>query len=1273
MTRRGKIIAAVAASLILLVAGLFYTLLASEAGLNWLVGRINAQVPGELTFGSVRGTLGGPIQIDDVRFRNEDVEVRVQNIALDWNLWGLFAGVLRVNHLVVDGVDVIGGPAKADHVPVVLPEIRIPIRLSVGEFTVNRLHIVPAPDAPAIEIDIIDFEGSMFASKLDIDQLEVEAPMGAISTAGSVKLSGQYPLALEVVWSTRTDSQQVRGRGTLGGDLGRLLVDQSVEVPVQVRASGALINVLDTPQWDVKIEAQKFEPKSVVADWPLGPADVTLAIRGDEKQNTAQVQLRSSHSVTGPFELAARVAYANQRVSISEATIKLTDSDTRIDVRGDVALDSSATSPLQSMQFSGTWQQLRWPLRGPNIVMSKNGAFQVSGNAAQYAFQIDAPLVGESVPSGVWKIRGTGDSKKIELTDVQIAALNGQLHASGVAQWAPSVAWKLDVDGNRLDPGAQWPEWPGQLALKVHHEGALVNEKLQGRIVVQKGEGRIRDYPVALQLDVRLDGEDARLDRALLTTGEGKLVARGGVSRNWNLDVDFQAPKLAALFPELRGAAEANISLRGPRQQPRAEIHLSGDDIGLGKTTLERIKGDAVLDWNTDAPSSLKLTTGHVSTQALQFDSITVTGNGTLARHQLAAEMVVDEGGSTWEIRGGLAQKIWTGELLRAEMAHPRIGTWTLKQPVRVRAESQRVSLDRACWQRQDDQLCLAANWNANEASSAEVDIEQLPIQMLRPYLPERMAVAGRVSGKVRARYIPSTHALDAEIALATGSGELLLTDIAEDSMRIEYRRIEFNARANADGLSAATRFDLGPLGAAEGQVNLSGWRLDADMDKQALSGTLKAQVNDVGVVSRLVPALDDARGTVQANFLLGGTLSNPTLTGSAKLQNGGVAIPQIGIKLNKIVMEAHNTPENVIEFSAHAESGPGYIDVRGEFVPDKERGWPLLVEITGKNFEAVNLPEAWVLASPDLQLQIVKRRIDFNGVLAIPEARYAARDTSSAITPSSDVVVVGKETESTREEKWQIYSAVRFVFGDKVTFNGFGLKGKVRGEVVALEEPKKLTTGYGELQIVDATFNAYKIDLKVTRGRLIFAGGPINNPGIDARAVREAGTIREAAPKDENQQLRESSGIVVGALVRGTLRKLELTLFSDPPRDQADVLSLLLFGVPLGDATTEEGKALFIAASTLRLSGRDDTVRKIGRRFGIEEIRLETGNTPDQAALVLGRYLGPRLYVNYSVGLLSTTANVLRVRYRISDKWTLQSEQSDAESAADLLYTFEH
>ena len=188
----------------------------------------------------------------------------------------------------------------------------------------------------------------------------------------------------------------------------------------------------------------------------------------------------------------------------------------------------------------------------------------------------------------------------------------------------------------------------------------------------------------------------------------------------------------------------------------------------------------------------------------------------------------------------------------------------------------------------------------------------------------------------------------------------------------------------------------------------------------------------------------------------------------------------------------------------------------------------------------------------------------------------------------------------------------------------------------------------------MDGKFSTYNMELTIQKGRLTFAGGPINNPGIDVRAVRVIGDV------------------TAGVQVRGTLKNLQLTLFSEPPKDQADVLSYLLFGVPISGVSTEQGRALFLAATSLRLSGGASLAQKIGNKFGIEEVRLETGNTPQEASLVLGKYLSPKLYINYSYGIFETS-NTLRLRYQLSNKWILQSEAGSTQSGADLLYTFEH
>jgi len=234
----------------------------------------------------------------------------------------------------------------------------------------------------------------------------------------------------------------------------------------------------------------------------------------------------------------------------------------------------------------------------------------------------------------------------------------------------------------------------------------------------------------------------------------------------------------------------------------------------------------------------------------------------------------------------------------------------------------------------------------------------------------------------------------------------------------------------------------------------------------------------------------------------------------------------------------------------------------------------------------------------------------------------------------------------------WDLYSQVRVVVGDKVRFKGFGLTGNITGSVTATDEPEKITTARGELSVTAGKYTAYGRDLDVERGRLIFAGGPIDNPGIDARAVRRVGEV------------------LAGISVRGTLKSPVLTLFSDPPMPQTDILSYLILGQPLQQASTAEGRTLLGAASALTLTGGDRLARDIGARFGFEEVAIQTSGTPGEASLVVGRYLSPKLFIAYSVGLFEQI-NLLRLRYQLNSRWTVQTE-TGTHSGADLLFTIE-
>ena len=93
-------------------------------------------------------------------------------------------------------------------------------------------------------------------------------------------------------------------------------------------------------------------------------------------------------------------------------------------------------------------------------------------------------------------------------------------------------------------------------------------------------------------------------------------------------------------------------------------------------------------------------------------------------------------------------------------------------------------------------------------------------------------------------------------------------------------------------------------------------------------------------------------------------------------------------------------------------------------------------------------------------------------------------------------------------------------------------------------------------------------------------------------------------------------------------------------------------------------------AANSLGLKGGNLVAKKLAARFGLEEARVETTGGLREASLVVGKYLSPRLYVTYGLGLFEPVST-FKIRYLLGREWTLQAEQGVGTSA-DFLYTVE-
>jgi translocation and assembly module TamB len=227
----------------------------------------------------------------------------------------------------------------------------------------------------------------------------------------------------------------------------------------------------------------------------------------------------------------------------------------------------------------------------------------------------------------------------------------------------------------------------------------------------------------------------------------------------------------------------------------------------------------------------------------------------------------------------------------------------------------------------------------------------------------------------------------------------------------------------------------------------------------------------------------------------------------------------------------------------------------------------------------------------------------------------------------------------------------VNLLLGERVTFYGFGFEGQLGGRLRVEDRPGEVSTGTGEITITDGRYRAYGQRLDVNNGRVLFTGGRLDNPGLDVRAKRVV------------------NNITVGLRIRGRLQQPEVELFSDPAMDQSDMLSYLVLGRPFESASGTEGEEMSKAALALGLAGGDTLARQLGDRFGFDQVSIESNNE-DEASLVVGRYLSPKMFVSYGVGLVDSI-NSLNLRYQLADQWHMEAESGQYQGL-DLFFTIE-
>jgi autotransporter translocation and assembly factor TamB len=574
----------------------------------------------------------------------------------------------------------------------------------------------------------------------------------------------------------------------------------------------------------------------------------------------------------------------------------------------------------------------------------------------------------------------------------------------------------------------------------------------------------------------------------------------------------------------------------------------------------------------------------------------------------------------------------------------------------------------------------LEASWRGDAARVASVDpngrspielelegeLREFPLDSI-PALADRQ-IEGPLSGTFSLEGLGKNAKLDvsldgSKVKVGQVRMERLTADVAASDGRVRVHVLggDRTGTAELDFRTAAAwgnRLVPSMPTEAEGRLTAKAFRLEAL--KAALAGAL----NEIG-------------GRLDADLTVKLAPGNNALSGQASIREGVVQLPAVGERFTGIRADVRIEGDRVYLRDAEARGPTGRLTARATARLDglalkaaeahiriKER------EKLPVTLEGAALGDAWgrfaVLYRqtedatevrvdvPSLHVELAEQGdLEVQSLEDVESIRIGARlpDGTFTTLPVQPLEDGGDESESSSPMK------VRIRLGDVEVKKGLMLQVKLGGDLLMTSGEESRMTGRLELKGGKLDVQGKLFD--VERGVITFAGDP-SNPTITA-------TARWDSPV----------GYTVYADYSGDVENGQIKLRSEPPLNQDEITSLLMFGDPEGSVGTGSGNTNS-AATAVGVAG--DTAAK-GINRALSDLtsldvaaRVDTSTGTARPELVV--QISPRVAARVTRAVGEPQAGqppdrtFLTVEFRFTRSWSVSGVVGDhGGSGVDVIW----
>jgi len=188
-----------------------------------------------------------------------------------------------------------------------------------------------------------------------------------------------------------------------------------------------------------------------------------------------------------------------------------------------------------------------------------------------------------------------------------------------------------------------------------------------------------------------------------------------------------------------------------------------------------------------------------------------------------------------------------------------------------------------------------------------------------------------------------------------------------------------------------------------------------------------------------------------------------------------------------------------------------------------------------------------------------------------------------------------------------------------------------------------------GEVNTVRGSYTFQGRRFEIMRdGRIRFPGTDVIDPVLDLTARRVI------------------SGVEAFVHVRGTMLRPELSFTSNPPQDESDILSLIIFGTPTNELG--EGQQIALAVRAQELAGgylASGLSEAIGSALNLDEFEIQAaGENGLGPSVTVGQQVAKGLFVRLRQGFGAEQATEFILEYQLASFLRLQGTVSDVSGA---------